>query len=143
MSKQTTYGTETAALAKVLIDTSVWIDFFRKRQPVHSAVVELLDSDSVCCIGLIVGELMQGAKSERELSVIKDFIHVFQFLPESTNLWEKAGQLSYTLRRKGVTVGLADCYIAVSAIEAGAQLFSLDSHFEVIRNQSKISLFSI
>ncbi len=132
-----------AALAKVLIDTSVWIDFFRKGQPVHNIVVELLDSDNVCCIGLILGELMQGAKSERELSVVRDFIHVFQFLPESPHLWEKAGQLSYTLRRKGVTVGLADCYIAVSAIESGAQLFSLDSHFKVIKEYSKLYLFPI
>ncbi|SNB44940.1 PIN domain-containing protein [Geobacter sp. DSM 9736] len=128
-------------MAKVLIDTSVWIDFFRKQQPVHGAVVDLLDSDSVCCIGLILGELMQGAKSERELSVIRDFVHVFQFLPESPSLWEKAGQMAYTLRRKGITVGLADCYIAVAAIEAGAQLFSLDGHFEVIREHSRISLF--
>src|SRR6185369_15429951 len=98
LSKRTHSDTGMDDLVKVLIDTSVWIDFFRKRQPVHGVVVELLDSDRVCCIGLILGELMQGAKSERELSVIRDFIHVFQFLPESPNLWEKAGQLSYTLR---------------------------------------------
>lgn len=130
-------------MAKVLVDTSVWIEFFRKHEPVHGAVVELLDSGNVCCIGLILGELMQGAKSERELSVIRDFVHVFDFLPESPNLWEKAGQLSFSLRRRGITVGLADCFIAVSATEARARLFSLDNHFETIRNASKLSLFSI
>lgn len=135
------FATGTAALVKVLVDTSVWIEFFRKREPLHTAVLELLDADRVCCTGLILGELMQGAKSERELSVIRDFTSVFPFLPETPQLWEKAGRLSYALRRKGVTVGLADCFIAVSAVDAGAQLFSLDSHFEAIRSTSKLSLF--
>ncbi len=136
-------ATETAALAKVLVDTSVWIEFFRKHEPLHGAVVELLDADRVCCTGLILGELMQGAKSERELLVIRDFTHVFQFLPETPQLWEKAGRLSYTLRRKGITVGLADCFIAVSAAEAGAQLLTLDGHFEAIRSALKLSLFTL
>lgn len=137
------FATGTAVLAKVLVDTSVWIEFFRKREPLHGAMLELLDADRVCCTGLILGELMQGAKSERELSVIRDFIHVFEFLSETPLLWEKAGRLSYTLRRKGVTVGLADCFIAISANEAGAQIFTLDSHFETIRTALKLSLFAL
>jgi predicted nucleic acid-binding protein len=95
-------------LANVLIDSSVWIEFFKKREPFHSAVLELMDANRVCCVGLILAELMQGAKSERELSVIRDFTHVFRFLPETPELWAKAGKLSYTLRRKGITVGLAE-----------------------------------
>ena len=130
-------------MARVLVDTSVWIEFFRNHEPYHGAVVALLDTDNVCCIGLILGELIQGAKSEQELSVIRDFLHVFQFLPDSPNLWEQAGRLAYNLRRCGTTVGLADCFIAVSAIEAGAQLFSLDSHFETICGKSNLSLFRI
>ncbi|MBI1919473.1 MAG: PIN domain-containing protein [Geobacter sp.] len=130
-------------MVKVLVDTSVWIEFFRKRDPVHSSLLELLDADRVCCTGLILGELIQGAKSERELAVIKDFTHVFQFLPETPLLWEKAGRLSYTLRRKGITVGLADCFIAVSAIESGTQLLTLDSHFEAIRSTSKLFLYTM
>jgi predicted nucleic acid-binding protein len=131
------------ALARVLVDTSVWIEFFRGMEPCHGEVLKLLDSDQVCCMGIILGELMQGAKSERELSVIADFIHVFQFFPETPQLWEKAGRLSFSLRRKGVTIGLADCFIAVSAEEAGASIFSLDSHFQTIAGSLKIELFSI
>jgi predicted nucleic acid-binding protein len=134
---------ETTDLVKVLIDTSVWIDFFRKSEPAHSAVLILLDSDQVYCTGLILGELMQGAKGERELSVIKDFLHVFHFLPDSSRLWEKAGSLSFSLRRKGMTVGLADCFIAVSAVEAGVQLLTLDSHFDAIQSVVKLDILKL
>jgi len=129
-------------LAKVLVDTSVWIEFFRRHEPHHGAVLKLLDSNLACCAGMILGELMQGAKSERELSVITEFTHVFEFLPETPRLWEKAGRLSFTLRRKGITVGLADCFIATSAAEAGAQIFTLDSHFEAIRTLLKFSVYT-
>ena len=134
---------ETIALAKVLVDTSVWIEYFRRHEPFHGAVLKLLDADLVCCTGLILAELMQGAKSERELSVIANFTHVFEFLPETPRLWEKTGRLSFTLRRKGITVGLADCFIAVSTAEAGAQLFTLDSHFEAIRPLLKFSVYTL
>ena len=130
-------------MANVLIDSSVWIEFFKKREPFHSAVLDLMDANRVCCVGLILAELMQGAKSERELSVIRDFTHVFRFLPETPELWAKAGKLSYTLRHKGITVGLADCFIAVSAVEAGAELLSLDSHFESIRTALKLTMFNL
>jgi hypothetical protein len=133
---------ETIALAKVLVDTSVWIEFFRKHEPYHGALLKLLDADLVCCTGLIIGELMQGVKSERELSVISDFMHVFHFLPETPRLWEKTGRLAFSLRRKGVTIGLADCFIAVSTAEADAQLFTLDSHFEAVRPCLKFSVYT-
>jgi len=129
-------------LAKVLVDTSVWIEFFRRHEPHHGAVLKLLDANLACCTGLILGELMQGARSERELSVIAEFTHVFEFLPETPRLWEKTGRLSFALRRKGLTVGLADCFIAISTAEAGAQLFTLDSHFEAIYSFLKFSVYT-
>lgn len=85
---------------------------------------------------------MQGAKSGKELSVLKDFKHTFAFLPESPSVWEKAGELSYRLRRKGITVGLADCFIAISARESSVRIFTLDTHFERLKEEAGIKLFS-
>ena len=45
-------------------------------------------------VGIIVAELMQGAKSEKELSVLRDFVHVFPFIPDSLQIWQAAGELS-------------------------------------------------
>lgn len=81
-------------------------------------------------------------KSDREMSVLKDFKHIFPFLPESPLLWESAGLLSYRLRRKGITVGLSDCLIAVSAQEADASLYTLDTHFGRIKEEAGNSLLA-
>ena len=110
---------------KVLVDTSAWIEFFRKKDPYYTVVLGLVDEDRICCAGIILGELLQGARSGKELEVIKDFLHVFEFVPESPDLWEKAGELSFALRRKGEAVGLSDCFIAVAAALRSPLLIAL------------------
>ena len=131
-----------SGLDKILIDTSVWIEFFKKQEPFFGAVQNLIEEDNACCVGLIYAELLQGAKSEKELSTIKEFIHIFDFVPESDAIWEKAGLLSQTLRRKGKSIGLADCFIAASAASYGAGLFTLDKHFSTIQKSMDLTLFT-
>lgn len=131
---------ETSALARVLVDTSVWIEFFRKHEPYHSIVTRLIDEEQVVCCGVILAELMQGAKSDKELAVLADFLQVFTFIPETAELWVAAGKLSNQLRRKGITIGLSDCYIAVAAASARLQVATLDSHFEALCKPARITL---
>jgi predicted nucleic acid-binding protein len=134
---------ETNALDKVLVDTSAWIAFFRKKNPWYSAVSGLIDEKRVCCAGLILAELIQGAKSDKEREILRDFRHVFEFLGDSTDLWQAAGELSHVLKRKGKSIGLSDCYLAVSARERNAKLLTLDKHFSVIKGAAGIDLYEV
>ncbi|HQT97570.1 MAG: type II toxin-antitoxin system VapC family toxin [Desulfobacteria bacterium] len=124
----------------MLVDTSAWIEFFRKKEPYHTAVLGLIDEDRVFCAGIILGELLQGAKSDKELEVLKDFLHVFEFVSETSDLWEKAGELSFALRRKGNPVGLSDCFIAVAAMAYDAEIISLDKHFGILKKEIRVNV---
>lgn len=128
---------------KILVDTSAWIEFFRKKAPYYKAILELIDSSRICCTGIVLAELIQGAKSQKELDVLKEFLHVFDFLPDSTELWGKAGELSFSLRLKGETVGLADCYISMVASSNNVKLLTLDKHFEIIKKKIDIDLYAV
>ena len=132
---------EIIVLVKILVDTSVWIEFFRKHEPYHGVVTRLIDDEQVFCCGIILAELMHGAKADKELSALDDFPHVFTFIPETTRLWAAAGKLAFQLRRKGVTVGLSDCFIAVAAVSVNAKVATLDSHFQVLGKPAGISLY--
>ena len=125
---------------KVLVDTSAWIDYFRKKEPVYSRVSTLLDDDKICCIGLVMAELIQGVKNRNGIKALEDFIYVFTFLEESAKLWAKAGELSFTLGKAGKPVGLADCYIAILANRNKVGLMTLDSHFRSIKEHVDIDL---
>lgn len=128
---------------KVLVDTSAWIEFFRRKEPWYGVVSGLMDDRRVCCSGIILAELIQGAKSEKELDVLRDFRHVFEFLEESVDLWQAAGELSNALQRKGKSVGLSDCCLAVSAKAHKVKILTLDKHFDVIKGAAGIGLYEI
>lgn len=125
---------------KILVDTSVWIDFFRKKEPLYSRVLKLLDEDKICCNGIVLAELIQGAKSRKEVKTLNDFAYVFPFLEESGKTWEKAGELSFSLKKAGKQVGLSDCYIAVAAHQEKAGILTLDTHFITIKEALDIIL---
>ena len=124
----------------VLIDTSVWIDYFRKRGEAYHKVSELINSGKVCCLSLIIAELIQGASTEREIDVIRDLPQVFPLLAESPDSWQNAGILSFHLRKAGKRIGLADCYIATVAKENDAAIYTFDRHFEEIKEHADIAL---
>jgi predicted nucleic acid-binding protein len=128
------------ALDKVLVDTSAWIEFFHRIEPCHSIVLQLMSQERICTMGIIVAELMQGAKSEKELAVLRDFVYVFPFLSDLRESWQAAGEFSFRLRRNGKAIGLADCYIAVVARTEGVSILSLDHHFEMMKDDIGIKL---
>jgi len=126
----------------VLVDTSIWIDYFRKQKRVYEELSRLMDETRICLARLILAELIQGAKSDREVTTLNDLPSVFRVLEEGPSTWEKAGLLSYRLKRQGKTASLGDCYIATLANENGVLLFTRDKDFEVIKAVVNLSLFS-
>jgi len=128
-------------LHKILIDTSVWIEYFRNRSSnISNKVDETLSKKEVFVPKIVIAELIQGAKSEREVSIIRDFLEAFNIIDQKEDTWFKAGELSFSLKKKGKMVNLTDCYIAVIAQEHNCQIFTLDEHFKEIQKSLNIRL---
>jgi len=126
---------------KVLVDTSVWVSYFRGGSPAISEKVDrLLAGAEVCVPKIVLAELVQGAKSEREMSTIEDFFDAFTILDQSQDTWLKAGKLSRELKNRGKTIHLLDCYIAVIAQENACAILTLDEHFKEIQQAMPITL---
>lgn len=124
-----------------MIDTSVWIEYLRNRSSSFSnRIDEILSKDEVYVPKIVIAELIQGAKSDREVSIIRDFLEAFNIIDQSEDTWFKAGELSFSLKRKGKIVNLTDCYIAVIAQENICQIFTLDEHFKDIQKSLPITL---
>lgn len=126
---------------KILIDTSVWIKYFRDKSAVPSKKVdEILSKNEVYVPKIVIAELIQGSKSEREISIIEDFVDAFNIIDQREDTWIKTGRLSYSLKKKGRTVNLTDCYIAVIAQENDCHIFSFDEHFKDVQKSLNIHL---
>ena len=126
---------------KVLIDTSVWIDYFKSANNYIAELVDdILTNAEVYVPKSVIAELIQGAKSEKEISVIEEFVNAFHLIDQSEDTWSKAGKLSYTMKRKGITANLMDCYLAIIAQENNCKILTLDRHFKDIKKFLRIEL---
>jgi len=127
---------------RVLIDSSVWITFFRgKNETVVRAVGDLLRKNQAVISGVILIELLQGAANEMELEKILKLLEPVERIEPAGKDWESAGRLSHRLRKKGQTISTVDVLIATLAIENGCPLYTEDSHFDFIREQSDLELY--
>jgi predicted nucleic acid-binding protein len=110
----------------ILIDTSIWIDFFRHTQAsLNDRLIELLENRLAVGLSTVFGELIQGARSEDEEKTILEFWNNILKVNEDT-LFIEAGKLSnrYKLYSKGV--GLIDCHLLAAAKLHNLSLWTLD-----------------
>ena len=118
---------------KILIDTSIWINYFRNKSDTFSRQVDnLLSQNQIYVPRIVIAELIQGAKSDREVAAVKEFLEAFHIIDQKEDAWIRAGELSYNLKKKGKRVNLTDCYITIIAEQCGCKIFTLDEHFREI-----------
>ncbi len=127
----------------VLIDTSVWIDFFKKKEsPLSLKVKEYLKLNQAFYTGPIAIELYQGAKTHKELEVIDDLLQNINYVEITRSHYHHAAEISHKASRSGKIFSVVDMIIAVVAHDEHLRLFSLDTHFKEISKFCPILLES-
>ncbi len=120
--------------AEILVDTSLWIDFFRRPDnETGEKLVKQLKRGSVSTCGVIVFEVLQGAADQEELTFLEENLKGLHFLEAYSESFFEAGRISYELRKKGVTLPLSDIFIATLAITNHQTLWTKDQHFRKIK----------
>jgi len=116
----------------VLLDTSVWIDALRGKTPhVVENARKLLKEDRVATCGPVIFEIRRGLRTlerKRVLELFDALVH----LPFEETLWEEAGELDASLRKKGISIPPMDVIIAQICFHHEVSLFTLDEHFRSI-----------
>jgi predicted nucleic acid-binding protein len=119
----------------ILVDTSVWIDHLNNRQTNQVGtlrglvgVVPLLVGDLILC------EVLQGLRSEREAALVEQALHRFDLVSLVTpSLAVKAAANYRLLRGKGITIRKTiDLLIATFCIENRHALLHSDRDFDPI-----------
>ncbi len=81
---------------KILVDTSVWIDYFKGQSSYIANLMDvIITENNIYVPRVVIAELMQGCKSEKEVSIIEEFLDAFFIIDSSQNTWTKAGKLSF------------------------------------------------
>lgn len=126
----------------VLVDTSAWICFLARKDfpEIKETISHLLDENRAAVAGPIVVELIQGARTEKERDLLKNRLEGLHWLTVTDIHWHEAADLSFGLRRKGITVSAVDTLLAVVALSYDCTLLHKDSDFDLIARHSALRL---
>jgi predicted nucleic acid-binding protein len=117
---------------KIIVDTSVWIEYFRANPGVVNFIDKGLLDGTVYMVGPVISELLQGVRNEKELEKLAGCIDAVPYIACSFTDWLLAGLKSFRLRKEGLTVPLTDLLIAAISINNKAAVYSPDYHFRLI-----------
>lgn len=122
-----------------LVDTSVWIDFFRNiDNPSTRFFIAIQEQQLPFGItGIIYQEILQGAASRKDYDHLKNNLRTQRFFHPMGEIstYESAAMIFYSCRRKGVTIrSTLDCLIAQISIEHGLVLVHNDSDYQRIHS---------
>jgi len=109
----------------ILIDTSVWIEFFKRQPSVFSTVTSLVESQSIIAAECVFGELLQGVKDSRERAVVLGY---WGNLPkrDEAGIWIQAGLMSAENKWVSKGVGIIDAVLLCLARTNHLKVWTLD-----------------
>ena len=117
----------------ILVDSSVWIDYFRGTRNEQTDILDaLLSSEPVAVGDLMLAEVLQGFNSERDFNQAKNvLLSLHQVDIGGTEIAIQAARNFRTLRLHGVTVRKTiDVLIATRCIESDLLLLHSDRDFD-------------
>jgi predicted nucleic acid-binding protein len=116
----------------ILVDTSVWIDYFKGIETQETNLLDIaLSNDDVAIGDLILLEILQGFRSDKDYETVKGHLQVLRhFSMLSPDIAINAAENYRLLRKRGITIRkTADVIIATFCIKNSIPLLFADKDF--------------
>jgi hypothetical protein len=117
----------------LLVDSSVWIDYFNGTiTPQTNHLDTILGVDEIVIGDLILAEVLQGFRLDKDYDAAKRAMHAFPILSlVGPNIALKSADNYRFLRKRGITIRKTiDCLIATCCIENTLELLHSDNDFD-------------
>jgi predicted nucleic acid-binding protein len=119
-------------VSDVLVDSSVWIDFFRGDPRASARLDVLLQDDRAAVSGPIVAEVISGARTPALFQQLRTRLGALAMLEAPADVWDRVAAARFTLARHGTQAHLVDLLIALTASSTGHALLTRDRDFAAI-----------
>ena len=109
----------------IILDTSIWIEYFKGNVNYFDPCQQLIEKREITTIELIFAELLQGARSIREVDMLKAY---YELIPkvEISHLYILAGEYSQKEKLISKGIGLIDACIITATMASNSKLWTLD-----------------
>jgi predicted nucleic acid-binding protein len=123
----------------VLVDTSIWIQVFRRGSTL--SLESVVDPDDIVTCLPVIQEVLQGFDDERAYRVARESMLALPILenPLTLHTYERAVDLYRHGRRAGKTLrSSVDCLIAACALRYDVDVLHCDRDFDTIATISSL-----
>jgi predicted nucleic acid-binding protein len=130
----------------ILADTSVLIDFLKGSKTESGEKLKSILQQGIPfgINSFIFQEVLQGAKSEKEYRLLRQYLETQRFYHprDPIDSFAKAARIYFKCRRKGVTVrSTIDCIIAQTAMEHDLFLLHSDTDFDAMATVIPLKIY--
>lgn len=125
----------------ILVDSSVWIDFFSSAPGRAGDELRRMvqDAEPFALTGVVVTEILQGLT--RNARQIEHYLSQWEMLePRGFSTYREAAAIFRLGRAKGISLTTIDALIAAIALEHGASVFTFDKDFTRIARLTRLAL---
>jgi len=122
----------------VIVDTSVWIDYFRSGN--NSAKLDfLIDEELIVINDLILAELVPFLKVQNQRDIIK-LLFTIKKLDLTLN-WDQIIEFQFNCLKNGLNgIGIPDLIVAQNAKQNRCEIYSFDNHFRLMKDILELQL---
>jgi hypothetical protein len=126
----------------VLVDTSVWIAFFRDKSSAAGKTLDtLLEEGAVCICGLIEAELIPGIKQD-DRERVRSLLAGIRRIETPADIWPDVVKVQESALAQGLgPFSIPDLLLTSLALRNNLSVFSLDRHFEALSRLTGLILF--
>lgn len=127
----------------VLVDTSVWIETFRK--PPRMDLERLVDLDDIVSCLPVYQEVLQGFRDENAFRIAREAMSAMPMIesPLRQEVFDEAAGIYRAARRAGLTIRSGvDCLIAACALRHDIEILHLDRDFDEIARVTSLRVRS-
>ena len=123
----------------VLVDTSVWIDYFSTGSN-SEALSGLLERNRICTNDVILSELIPFLKIKNENEVVSLLLAVEKV---ALNIhWDDIIRLQLLNLKNGINkVGIPDLLVLQNVMQNNLALYTLDKHFRLMQKVIKFNMY--
>lgn len=129
--------------AQVIVDTSVWIEFFRGKLEARAkeAFILLMEAEEVVITDVIKHEILVGAKSLKDFHFLEDSLSVLSEIAIESKEKAVFNRFGIDLKLKGLVGKYTDLSIAFLANQHAIPVFSFDKYFAMLAEKKIIQIF--
>jgi predicted nucleic acid-binding protein len=110
----------------IIVDTSIWIEFFRLNPDYVLKLTPLLENRQVATLEPVFAELVYGSKSIKEKNVLMAYWNVLPKIRLPDGYLLDAAEFANSHNHQNLGIGLIDTILIKVTVENEAKLWTLD-----------------